>query len=125
MGECASQGTSGKACRAGATLYVICAIFLQMPIPCGPQEALLEERQKLEAAVQQELKRKGAAPDLAPGPAASRAAAAGGPSGMEAAAAAADAQEDALDAFMSDVQHQIEDDKVLLPWLTPSLSGYK
>ena len=78
------------------------------------QEALLEEREKLEAAIQKELKGKGAASDSAAGPAASQAAASAGSSTGEASAAAADAQEDALDAFMSDVQHQIEEDKVLL-----------
>ena len=78
------------------------------------QEALLEERKKLEAAIQKELKGKGAASDSAAGPAASQAAASAGSSSGEASAAAADAQEDALDAFMSDVQHQIEEDKVLL-----------
>ena len=65
------------------------------------QEALLEERKRLEAAVQKEMKGKG--------PVDSSAASAG----MESADAAAEAQEDALDAFMSDVQHQIEEDKVL------------
>jgi len=65
------------------------------------QEALLEERKRLEAAVQKEMKGKG--------PVDSSAASAG----MESVDAATDGQEDALDAFMSDVQHQIEEDKVL------------
>jgi len=65
------------------------------------QEALLEERKRLEAAVQKEMKGKGHVDSSAAS------------AGMEPADAAADAQEDALDAFMSDVQHQIEDDKVL------------
>ena len=79
----------------------------------------MEERKKLEAAIQKELKGKDAADDSMAGPAASQAAAAAGSSSGEASAAAADAQEDALDAFMSDVQHQIEEDKVLLPRTQP------
>ena len=73
----------------------------------------MEERRKLEAAIQKELKGKGAATESTAGPAASQAAAAADSKIGEGSAAAADAQEDALDAFMSDVQHQIEEDKVL------------
>ena len=79
------------------------------------QEALLEERRKLEAAMQKEMKGKAPAGDPSAGPAASSAAAAVGSSSGEAAAeegTADDGQPDALDAFMSDVQHQIEEDKV-------------
>lgn len=79
------------------------------------QEALLEERRKLEAAMQKELKGKAPAGDFSAEPAAFSAAAAAASSSGEAAAeegAADDGQKDALDAFMSDVQHQIEEDKV-------------
>ena len=58
-------------------------------------------------AIQQELKGKGPATGGA----------ALGASSAEASASGADAQEggvDALDAFMSDMQHQIEEDKVRL-----------
>ena len=71
------------------------------------QEALLDERRKLEVAIQQELKGKGPA----------MGGAALSASSAEASASGADAQEggvDALDAFMSDMQHQIEEDKVRL-----------
>ena len=66
---------------------------------------MLEERRKLEVAIQQELKGKGPA----------QAGAALAISSAEASASGADVQEggvDALDAFMSDMQHQIEEDKV-------------
>ena len=66
---------------------------------------MLEERRKLEVAIQQELKGKGPAP----------AGAAPAISSMDGSASGADVQEggvDALDAFMSDMQHQIEEDKV-------------
>lgn len=79
------------------------------------QEALLEERRKLEAAMQKEMMGKAPAGDPSAGPAASSAAAAAGSGSEEAAAeegTADDGQQDALDAFMSDVQHQIEEDKV-------------
>ena len=71
------------------------------------QEALLDERRKLEVAIQQELKGKGPA----------MGGAALGASSAEASASGAAAQEggvDALDAFMSNMQHQIEEDKVRL-----------
>lgn len=61
----------------------------------------MEERKRLEAAVQKEMKGKGHVDSSAASAA------------MESADAAADAQEDAMDAFMSNVQHQIEEDKVL------------
>ena len=79
------------------------------------QEALLEERRKLEAARQKEMKGKAPAGDPLAEPAASSVAAAAGSSSEEAAAeegTSDDGQQDALDAFMSDVQHQIEEDKV-------------
>jgi hypothetical protein len=82
------------------------------------QEALLEERQKLQAAIDRELKGKGAAAALlAP-------AAEAGPSGSSGAASmevdadaglAAEDGEDALDAFMSNVEMQLEQDKARSP----------
>ncbi len=76
---------------------------------------MLEERKKLDAALQKEIRGKGPAEAPPAGPAASCAAAAAGSSSGEAAleeGTTNDEQQDALDAFMSDVEHQIEEDKV-------------
>ena len=71
---------------------------------------MLEERRKLEAAIQREQKGKGTA--LAGGAALDASSAVAAASG----AAAQEGGVDALDAFMSDMQHQIEEDKVHI-WL--------
>jgi hypothetical protein len=105
----------------------------------GPtQEALLDEKRKLEEAIATELKGKGAAP-AAPAPqeqpAPDQAGASGSGSGGAAPAAAegggGEEEEggegvDALDAFMSNVESQIEQDKAraLRPVLTSSSTNF-
>ena len=83
------------------------------------QEALLAERRKLEEAIAKELKGKAAAAparegmgEVSAAAVSSEAAAGGAEAGEE---DGAEAGVDALDAFMSNVETQIEQDKVVFP----------